>query len=250
MQPGQDLSDRLQRALEAAGYLPGERIGSERELAERFGVTRSAVRTALEDLERSGQVRRTIGRAGGVFAWDGKVERHLNTLEGVPTLLRQQGFTPTTTVLHAGLSTAEAVECRALRLEDGATVFRLTRRRDADGTPLSLDVMSLPLRRFPGFQDLDHEGSVYQQLQEHYGVEAAVANETIDVVGADPVRAAELRVDEGAPLLSIRRVTYDQNGLPFEFAHDHFIAARTRITLRRTGARWKRAAGSSRIVQT
>jgi GntR family transcriptional regulator len=238
--PERELADRLVLYLRVQKFAPGERIGAERGLAEQFGVTRSELRSALEILEERGDIRRTMGRTGGVFSWDGKVERHLNSIHGVPELLRQQGFRHSTTVLQSRVAVAEPVERRALNLAEGDVVFHLQRRRDADGVPLSLDSMTIPLRLAPGFQDLSHTGSVYQALLEKYGIEAANANETIDVAAATATQALILQVPEAAPLLEIRRVTYSQEGLPFELAHDFFVADRTRITLNRTGARWKR----------
>jgi hypothetical protein len=44
-----------------------------------------------------------------------------------------------------------------------------------------------------------------------------------------------LGVAEGAPLLSIDRVAIDQDGVPFETAHDLFRADRTRLTVRTRG---------------
>jgi len=237
------LSQRLLRFLDGAQFAAGERIGSERGLAEHFAVTRSELRSVLAQLEREGTVRRTIGRSGGVFRWDGKIERHLNAIESVPDMLRQQGFRPTTTVLRSEITIASPIECRALRIPSGDPVLRLRRRRDADGIPLSVDSMSLPMRLLPGFQSVDHTRSVYRTLAEEYGIEPASANETIDVVGAPADLAEELTVAVGEPLLEIRRVTYDAAGVPFEFAHDFFLAARTRITLRHHGSRWKRASG-------
>ncbi|MDQ1205351.1 GntR family transcriptional regulator [Microbacterium sp. SORGH_AS_0862] len=244
--PGDSLVDRISRFIEAEQFSAGERIGSERALAEQFAVSRSELRTALELLERHHRIRRTIGRSGGVFCWDGKIERHLNTIEGVPDMLRQQGFRATTTVLHSGIAIATPVECRALRIARGEPVFRLLRRRDADDIPLSLDSMTLPIRMLPGFQNVTHTQSVYRTLLEEYEIEAAQANETIDVSAANTEQAEVLRISVGDPLLDIRRVTYSQHGVPFEFAHDYFVAARTRITLSRHGARWKRAAEPAR----
>lgn len=238
------LIERFVAHLHAADFSAGERIGSERALAEEFGVSRSELRGVLEDLERAGRIRRTIGRSGGVFSWDGKIERHLNTIESVPDMLRQQGFRPTTTVLGSGIALASPIERRALRLSEGDPVFRLVRRRDADDVPLSLDSMSLPLRLLPGLQDFPHTDSVYHTLWERYGIEPAHANETIDVAPASADQAQILSVAVGDPLLSIRRVTYTEDRVPFEFSHDFFCADRTRITLSRHGARWKRATGA------
>ncbi|MDQ1130715.1 GntR family transcriptional regulator [Microbacterium sp. SORGH_AS_0888] len=234
------LYARLLSHLDALDFEAGERIGTERSLAEQFGVTRSVLRAALGVLESEGRVRRTIGRMGGVFSWDGKIERHLNAIEGVPDMLRQQGFRSATEVLSAEIAIATPIECRALQLDPGAAVFRLRRRRDANDVPLSLDSMTLPMRLVPGFPTVGHAQSVYRILAEKYGIEAAEANETIDVSSATEEQARILQVEAGAPLLEIHRVTYSQHGVPFEFAHDFFRSDRTRITLRRHGARWKR----------
>src|SRR6478609_8884274 len=79
--------DRLLAALPG----PGERLGAERELAERLGVSRSTIRAALADLERSGAIRRSRGRGGGIFVAERKVERDLTSLAGLPAYLRRQG---------------------------------------------------------------------------------------------------------------------------------------------------------------
>ena len=63
---------------------PASGSGAERELAERFGVSRSTIRAALADLERNGVVRRARGRAGGIFVAERKVERDLTSLAGLP----------------------------------------------------------------------------------------------------------------------------------------------------------------------
>lgn len=218
----------------------GDRIGSERAIAEQFGVPRSALREALEELESAAVIRRTMGRTGGVFVADGKIERQLNTIMGVPDMLRQQGFTSSTEVLSEGIGVASPSEQRSLGLADGENVFRMRRRRDADGIPLSLDTMVLPMRLVPGFQDSDHTGSVYRVLSRDYRVEMAQADETIDVVAATSEQAAILGVEVGAPLFEIWRITFDASEAAIEFSHDFFRADRTRISLRRYGARWKR----------
>ena len=52
------LRDQLLAEISSGKLAPGQRLGAEREIAERFGVSRSTVRTALTDLARSGAIRR------------------------------------------------------------------------------------------------------------------------------------------------------------------------------------------------
>ncbi|GAA4265807.1 GntR family transcriptional regulator [Frondihabitans peucedani] len=236
-----ELADRIRRLIARSELRVGDRIGSERAIAEQFDVPRSALRDALEELESRALIRRTMGRTGGVFVADGKIERQLNTIQGVPDMLRQQGFIAATAVLAEGIGVATPSEQRSLALAEGENVFRLRRRRDASGTPLSLDTMVLPMRLVPGFQEHDHSDSVYRLLAREYRIETAHSDETIDVSAATAEQAALLNVDEGAALFEIWRITFDAGETPIEFSHDFFRADRTRISLRRYGARWKRA---------
>lgn len=58
----EQLSQRLMRLISDGELSPGERLPSERELAESAGVSRTTVREALRDLELRGLVTRTRGR--------------------------------------------------------------------------------------------------------------------------------------------------------------------------------------------
>ncbi|RKR76621.1 GntR family transcriptional regulator [Frondihabitans australicus] len=241
-----ELAERVRRAIARAELRTGDRLGSERALAEQFGVPRSALREALEELESEGRIRRTMGRTGGVFVSDGKIERQLNTIQGVPDMLRQQGFSSSTTVLEKGIGLASPAEARNLALAEGDNVYRMRRLRIADGVPLSIDTMALPMRLLPGFQDQDHSGSVYRLLSTEYRIEMHQADETIDVAAATAQQASLLKVEVGAPLFEIWRVTLDASETPVEYSHDFFRADRTRISLRRYGSRWKRAVAPAR----
>src|SRR6059058_5419400 len=120
--------DRLLGAMPG----PGERLGAERELAERLGVSRSTVRATLADLERSGVIRRTRGQAGGIFVTDRKVERDLTSLAGLPAYLRRQGFESDARVLRT--ATTDPDPNAATTLNDGL-VLEIMRVRLADDEP-------------------------------------------------------------------------------------------------------------------
>jgi GntR family transcriptional regulator len=247
----EEVRRRLFEQINRGHVQPGERLGAERDLANALGVSRSTVRQALASLERAGVVRRVPGRGGGTFVRQRKVERDLSHVVGVPALLRQQGMTAGTRIVSTGLAVADEASAAALELPTGAYVLDLVRIRLADGTPISLEHVRLPAARFPGLLDLPLGGSLYELLEEQYGVKPDEAVERIEVVAAGEDEASILALDEGAPLLSITRTTHDAEGAPFEFSHDLFRADRTLITVRTPGrsgmAKSPRARG--RIVE-
>lgn len=57
---------RIRRAIHLGDYLPGDRLPSEREIAERLEVSRETVREAIKVLESEGYVVSRRGAAGGI----------------------------------------------------------------------------------------------------------------------------------------------------------------------------------------
>lgn len=219
--------DRLQAEVEA--MRPGERLGTERELAERLAVARSTIRAALADLERNGVVRRARGRAGGIFVAERKVERDLTSLSSLPYYLRRQGFESDARVLSTSTIEADADTTAALGVD---LVLEVVRVRLADGEPISLERASFPAERFPGLLDRSLSGSLYELLQSEYGLVPGEAEERIEVVAAGTGEAGLLGVARGAPLLTVARTTWDADGRPFERSHDLFRGDRARIVVR------------------
>ena len=209
-------------------FNPGELMGSERALAERLGIGRAVLRQAIERMEAEGTVRRVLGRSGGVFFNDGRIQRHLNTVEGVPQMVLHQGRAIATRVLRAEMGLPLPDERRNLRLDGGDAVLRIQRLRLVDGLSWSLDLSVLPAARFSGLLNHPLEGSLYHLLTSEYGLELDRADDT--VVG----------VPAAAALLEIRRLAWDVQGAPVEYARDFFRADRTRVHMQKYGTNWKR----------
>ena len=78
-----DVVDQVRAAIIDGSILAGERLPSERELAEQFGVSRATLREALRALEAVGLIEIRVGAHGGAFATDGAVERSVESLRRV-----------------------------------------------------------------------------------------------------------------------------------------------------------------------
>jgi GntR family transcriptional regulator len=238
----EDVRRRILDEVAGGALLPGERLGAERDLAERYGVSRSTLRAALESLESAGAVRRLPGRSGGTFVAERKVERDLTSLAGLPSYLRRQGFESGARVLSTTTGEADEETAATLAIALGAVVFEIVRVRLADGEPISYERARFPAARFPGLLDHPLGGSLYALLESSYGLVAGEAEERIEVVGASATAARVLGIRRSAPVVSVARVTVDADGHPFELSHDLFRADRVRIVVR------ARAAGGSSVV--
>jgi DNA-binding FadR family transcriptional regulator len=72
----QMVAEAIRRWLGLGSLAPGDRLPSERELANQFGVGRRTIREAVQRLAEEGLVRTTRGRTGGTFVLDdGKLTR-------------------------------------------------------------------------------------------------------------------------------------------------------------------------------
>lgn len=230
-------SEELRRHIVAdinAGT-PGTKLGSERDLAEKYGTSRSSLRQVLSALEEAGLVHRVIGRSGGIFISHGQVERNLSDVVGVPAFLANQGYIAGTRVLSTRISSPDDATKTALRLGPGDYVIEIQRVRLADGSPISLEHAQFPADAFPGLLEQQLGGSLYEILESHYGLVTSRADERIEAVNATANEATLLGIKPKAALLMITRISYDQNGTPCEYSRDLFRGDRTALAVTAQG---------------
>jgi GntR family transcriptional regulator len=208
------IVSEVEQAIADGRLAPGDRLPPERELAAEHGVSRMTVRQALQTLESRGLLRRAIGRSGGSFVAQPKLERDLGTFSGLSEQLRRQG-------VEAG---ARVVSARAV---DGE--LEIVRVRLADGEPFALERSRFPAARFDGLLELDLTGSLYALLAERFDAAPVRAVERIEPVLADADEADALGVEPGTPLMLVDRIAHDADGLVVETARDVFRGDRTRI---------------------
>lgn len=81
------IADQLRTAIVEGRFKIGERLPTEEELAQRFGVSRPSVREALKRLAAQNLVRARRGPTGGNFVVQPSYEELAESLSGAATLL-------------------------------------------------------------------------------------------------------------------------------------------------------------------
>jgi GntR family transcriptional regulator len=205
------LREILRRTVESE-LPPGAAIPSERELADRYRVSRLTVRSAIGKLVEEGLLSRVRGK--GTFTAGERMELRVH-LASFTDDMRRRGRVPSTEVLGTATVVPPGPSAAALGLAEGEVAHRLRRLRRADGVPLAVEHGWYHAGRLPGLLDLDLTRSLYTLLGEVYRVRPDHARQTVWAESADRETAKLLGVRPGGPLLVFRRVS-SSHGEPVE----------------------------------
>jgi GntR family transcriptional regulator len=212
----------LETAIERGRLSPGDRLPAERQLAERYGVSRMTLRQALGALEQRGRLVRSKGRYGGTFVAEPKLE--LAGTSALSDQLRGLGLAAGARVLAASERASGPDE-----VELGARVFAIERVRLANGEPVALERGAYAADAFPGLLDGPLEGSLYDLIRARYDEVPVRARERLEPGLALPADAAALEVEPGAPVMLVERSAYAASGRLVERSRDVFRGDRTRV---------------------
>ena len=211
------LKELIREKVAAGEWQPGDLIPSERELSEKYGISRMTVRQALTELTNERLLRREQGK--GTFVAEPKIEQRLTRLTGFTEDMRKRGMRSGARVLRLELTAAPALPARALQVDPGSsTVLLLERLRLAGGEPMALETCYI---HFDGAHKLLKENfedqSLYVLLTEKYDIVPTRAEQQMEAALCNQREQELLGLEEAAPVLRNRRVTFDQRGRPFEY---------------------------------
>lgn len=183
---------------------PDTPIPSERDLAERYGVSRLTVRSAVGRLVDEGLLRRVRGR--GTFTAHRRIDLSLHLVSFTEDM-RRRGLTPSSKVLSIATAVPPEPVRRTFGLTPRASAYRIRRLRLADGLPFAVEDGWYHPGVVPSLLDLDLTGSIYAQLAQRHGVRFDTAYQTVTAATAGTHHARLLELRTGAPLLVFQRVS-------------------------------------------
>ncbi|MCS2168865.1 GntR family transcriptional regulator [Scandinavium sp. TWS1a] len=195
---------------------PGSQLPSEGRLIERFNVSRTTLRKAIENLVARGLVE--IRRGKGTFVTQPKIVQELTSLTGFVEDMQKSGRVPTARLLDKTVVTADARVAGKLALPVGSDVMRIQRIRLADGIAISFDETYLPLDIGDKVvtHDLDAE-PIFSLLEDKYDLPLTGAEYRLEAVIARPDVAAALMVDPGSAIFLIERTSYTRDSQPIDY---------------------------------
>lgn len=214
------LRDALIRRIAEDGLPPHTRLSSEAELCATYGVSRTVVREALNQLVVDGRVYKLQGK--GSFVADRRQTQDFagsNISFGRDFLGRDDAITRI--VLSQRRRPATLREAEILHLAPDEQVIEFDRLLLVDGLPRMLVYTQLRAADVPGFEELHmHNKSLYETLGQRYGLQIGESERWIEAANAKGDIAALLRIPEGTPILGLQSISRGSSGHPIE----HYVA--------------------------
>lgn len=211
------LKHALVADIDAGQYKPHERLMSERELGEKFRVSRMTVRQALTEMIREGILYTQVGK-GTYVSESKKIKQELKTLTGFTQDMAARGAVVSAHVLDARLIPATLTLAAIFAVSMNTELVLLSRLRLSDGIPLAIEEAYIRHQVCPGILEYDFsKESLYNVLATRYNTILVRAEQTMEAGLATPKEAELLQISSPSPVLRIERLSYNEQNLLVEY---------------------------------
>lgn len=225
--PYRQIAAALREAIKLGRLAPGDRLPSESELVDRYGVARMTARQAIQELRTEGLVVSEHGR--GVFVRSVPVVRRLaserfarkHREEGKAAFsveAEKTGYTASVDRIEVTEAAAASEIAERLGIAPGAPIVIRDRRYLANGEPVETAVSYVPAELARGTAITNHDsgpGGIYARLEEN----GHTLDHFVEEVGArmpTPDERRALQLSPGVPVLTVLRTAYDTSGRAVE----------------------------------
>jgi len=200
------IESDLKNKIFSGYYKSGDILPSERELIDMYKVSRLTARAAVDRLATENLVVKIQGK--GTFVATPQLNCRVGPLYSGGEEILMRYYEVKTKVLDLKTIIPNKIVKEYLELQKKEKAVYLERLRYANKKPVALIKSYLPFRYVPNIESIDFtDKSLYQILENCYGLQLLEAQETIEAVKADKKSANLLGIKPGTPLLLSQRVT-------------------------------------------
>lgn len=229
------VNEILRERIRDGVYPPGQRIPSENELSDEFGVSRATVRTVLAKLAVEGLIIRKQGDGTYVNERIKEENTHLGSIWDFWRLIESNGYDASISALSLKEKSAAPEEARLLAVDPGDTLLSIKRLFYADRQPVILATNLIPvaLLNVPDAQ-IDGQLRIREIMQRYCHQDIAFAITEILSTNISQDVSEILETEASKPLLELKVAFYGDTNQPLAIGSSYFNDAILRLRLVQT----------------
>lgn len=225
----QQIYEEIQSSIETGEYVEGQMLPTEKELIEKYGVSRITVRRAIEDLCADGYLIKRQGK--GTFVAPPHMSRAFlqsNLVQSFTDLCASVSVKPGAHVISREIVPAREQEREFLGLPEGALLLYIKRIRTADDMAIFEENLFWPYEGFTELFSADLEDvSIFAAMKDLTGrYPKSTYKRTIEAVNANVRQASNLSIQPRSALLYLHVLFLDQNKKPLCIGKQYYVGSR------------------------
>lgn len=210
------LYDHILDKIKSGEWREHEKLPSEREICDTYGISRTTVRQTMIELENEGYIYKEHGK--GSFVSPQTYTQSLVKFYSFSEEMKKLGKHPITSVIDFEITPCSSKAAKKLELEVETPVYKIKRLRSAEDEPIMIETTYLPVSIFPGLTRHELEKrSMYEIFRTDYQISLTSAYERFKAVSVKEKEAPHLDDKPGSPAMKIERTAYSDN-LPVEYS--------------------------------
>jgi len=225
--PYRQIASALRKHITSGKLAPGEKLPSESELIDHFGVARMTVRQAVQELRGEGLV--VAEHGNGVYVRSAPPVRRLasdrfarqHRKDGKAAFLVEAeavGRRPTVDQISISTEMVSPEIAERLKLPQDARVVIRARRYLNDGVPVEVATSYIPESIAGGTAITSTDsgpGGIYARIEEQ-GHELSHFSEEVSARMPTPEERKALQIGAGVPIITLVRTAFDADDVPVE----------------------------------
>jgi GntR family transcriptional regulator len=225
----QQIKDDILSKIKDSTFKHGEKIPSERALAEHYGVSRVTIRNTTNDLVYLGVLSRKHG--SGTYVKETSIEPQLVRMTSAAEELEKLGMKLEIEVLSTMYKAPDKSIRKILQLDKGDQVYRIVRRLFADGEPLSVSYIHTHIEVGRKLENINMNKVAFLAVLEDFGYQIQYAEEKIHAVRANEFELKVLEIDSCNPVLCIERTVFISQDKPLYVVKDLYNGDRYSLNI-------------------
>ncbi|MDG3131947.1 GntR family transcriptional regulator [Streptococcus suis] len=217
------IHDKIKEQIDKGIWEIGQRLPSERDLAEEFRVSRMTLRQGITLLVEEGILQRKVG--SGTYVANTRVQEKMRGTTSFTDIVQLQGKIPSSKLLSYVRTKPSDKEREFLNLAPEEYIIRMERIRYADNVPVVYEVASIPERLIQNVPKEDVTNHFFKTLTAN-GYRIGRSKQTIFARLANEKVAKHLQVAKNQAILALKQISYLENGQAFEFVNSQYVGER------------------------
>jgi GntR family transcriptional regulator len=203
------LQEKLSKKIQSGEWKSGQKIPTETELCDTYGLSRITVRKAIEGLVHEGRLIRFQGK--GTFVASISFEQKLSKFYSFSEALKKKGKNEHVKMLSFDIIKSDASVSAHMGLSEDTEVYKITRLRMVDDIAYAVETSLIPHTICP---HLDEKTIIEKGLYNSMANDGVIPKRIVEKFRADAIKAYEAKymgLKAGTPVIHLERTTHDSS---------------------------------------